>query len=274
MGRPTDRPEPTSGPAAATSVGVRDLRRFYVATGISATGDGVLFAAVPLAAASLAQNAWQVGAISAATTAAWLVAGLPAGALVDRTSLLRVMVVADLARTAALLILAAALIAGQVSVWSLFLIVFMLGLGSCFFDPAAQALIPAFVGKDRRRLLTANGVFWTLITACGSLIGPPLGALLFTWSKPLPFLFDALSFLLSGALIVRISLPRTRSIRTRLPFRAAITNGIRQVWRRRPLRVAAIGMGAYNFGFGVANATLVLFALHDLRLSERQFGLV
>ena len=265
----TESAEPGANPP-----GAQHLRGLYAATAISVTGDGVLLAAAPLAAASLTSNALQVAAVSAAGYAAWLLAGLPAGALVDRWALRRVMVTADLVRAATLLVLVVLIAVDRASALSLSLVVFALGVGSCFFDPAAQATIPALSGRGHADLRRLNGRYWSLDTLGRSLAGPPLGALLFAWARQLPFLVDAVSFLISGALVARVSHLPGPATSTSQPLWTAVREGLWVLWRQRELRTAALGMCAYNLGWSMANATLVLFATLDLRLSERQFGLV
>src|SRR5262245_42460108 len=114
----------------------RGLGVLLTATGVSVTGDGVLLAAGPLMVAAMTSNPVLVAAVAAAGPAAWLTVGLPAGALVDRWPRRRVMVAADLARCAVLAAFALLVAAGGAGIASLILAVFLVGVGSCFFDPA------------------------------------------------------------------------------------------------------------------------------------------
>jgi MFS family permease len=254
--------------------GSHHLRGLYAATAISVTGDGVLVAAAPLAAASLTQSAWQVGVVSAAGYAAWIFAGLPAGAMVDRSPLRAVMVASDLVRAAALLLLVGLLVLDRAAVWSLGAVALVLGIGSCFFDPAAQATIPALSGREPTSLQRINGRYWALDTLGRSLVGPPAGALLFAVYRPLPFVLDAVSFVVSAVLVARVSHIPAPTPGPHLQLWSAVRAGLQEIWARPQLRAAALGMGAYNFGWSMANATMVLFAIRELGLSEKQFGLV
>src|SRR3954465_1901925 len=76
----------------------RGLNRLLASTGVSIAGQGMVLAAVPLLAARLTGHPFEVSLTVAAPGGAWLVVGLPAGALVDRWPLRITMVVADLAR--------------------------------------------------------------------------------------------------------------------------------------------------------------------------------
>lgn len=77
-------------------VRARDFRRLWAAQSVSAIGSEARVVAVLLVAIfTLPATTLEVGALSAAETAAFLLAGLPAGVLVDRLSRRPVMVAAD-----------------------------------------------------------------------------------------------------------------------------------------------------------------------------------
>jgi MFS family permease len=240
---------------------------------ISVAGDGILFAAAPLLAASLSSDPLVIGAITSAGFAAWLVGGLPIGVLVDRLSLARVMLTSDAIRVAVLVAFTILLVSGDPPLLVLGTVMFLLGIGSCFFDPAAQALLPDSTSKEPPELLRTNLRLWMRDSMSRWLFGPPVGAALVSSRTFLPFLFDALTFLASAALIAR--LPREE--RSRLPgnpLRNDMWEGLRVMWCNHHLRVTTIGMTLYNLGWAVANATLVLFAIEILHLTEEQFGMV
>jgi len=242
-------------------------------TGVSVTGDGVLLAATPLLAASLTRDPLQIGIVSAAGYAAWLSVGLPAGALVDRWPYRRVMVTVDLLRTLVLLLLVGLIASGNATVWTLAISVFILGIGSCFFDPAGQAMIPALVGRDKDALEQANGKFWAIDTFGRALAGPPLGAAVFALGRFLPFLVDAFSFLLSALFVSR--LPEiSRHTTSSPPILASIRDGVSFLSRSSELRALTLGVAGYNLGWNIASATFVLFAQDILHVGNVAYGLL
>ncbi len=251
----------------------RSFRYLLTSTAVSVTGDGILIAAAPLLAASLTRDPVQIGIVAAAGYAAWFLVGLPAGAFIDRWPRRPVLVLVDLARCAVLLTLALLIVFDVANIWMLVVAVFVLGIGACFFDPAAQAMIPAIVGRSREALTTANGKFWTVDTFGRSLAGPPLGAVLFGIFRSLPFVVDAISFLISAALVSR--LPRVTPSNIERPrIRESIRDGVGFLYRTTELRVLAMGMALYNLGWNIAFATFVLFAQDVLRLGELGYGLL
>ena len=251
----------------------RGLGRLLASTGVSIAGQGMVLAAVPLLAARLTNDPFQVSLTVASTYAAWLIVGLPAGALVDRWPRRRTMVIADLVRALIIGGLGLAVIAGVAQIWLLILSVFLLGVASCFFDPAAQAALPALVGRDPSVLARANGRMWSLDLIGRSLIGPPLGAALFVMATGLPFLANAATFLLSAVLLVGLSsmrLPARVGEQSRLLV--SVREGLGYLSRHPELRTLTIGMGAFNFVYNLAYATLVLYAKDRLQVSEQGFG--
>jgi MFS family permease len=252
------------------------LGRLLASTGVSLSGQGVVAAAAPLLAASLTSSPFGVASVTAASYAASLLIGLPAGAMVDRWPRRSTMVVADLARALTVAVLAVLVATGAVSIGLLIVAVFVIAAAGCFFDPAAQAAIPVLVGRDDRRTLErANGWLWGMDVFGRSLVGPPVGAALFVLLAWLPFGLNALTFVVSAVLLIGVTAltPRPPSSgETRV--RADVAQGVRYLFEQRQLRGLAFGMSAYNFGYNLAYATLVLYVTRTLALRDTSFGLL
>ena len=251
----------------------RGLNRLLASTGVSIAGQGMVLAAVPLLAARLTSDPFEVSLTVAASYAAWLVVGLPAGALVDRWPRRTTMVVADVVRAMVVGALAITVLTGAVQLWTLVASVFLLGVAGCFFDPAAQAALPLVVGRDPTRLATANGRIWSLDLLGRSMVGPPLGAALFVLGASIPFFGNAIAFLLSAALLVGLGPMAPRATAAAHPpiFRS-VREGLIYVRRHRELRRLTVGMAVFNFVYNVAFSTFVLFARERLHVTETGFG--
>lgn len=255
----------------STAEPTRGVAPLLVSTGVSVAGDGAFIAAAPLLAASLTGNPLAISTVTMATYVPWLFVGLPAGALVDRWPKRRVMVTADLVRAAALGGLCALVWANHASVAALVVTVLIICSAQCFFDPAAQGVIPAIVGQDRSKLDHVNGQFWALDSMGRSLIGPFGGSWAFTAGRVFPFLGDCVSFLVSAVSVSR--LPKlSPPPKEHEPVLVAVRTGMRQLFRSRELLVLALGMGAYNFGYNVAFATFVLFTHSVLKVGAVGYG--
>jgi predicted MFS family arabinose efflux permease len=169
--------------------------------------------------------------------------------------------------------LAALVFVRAANVLFLVTVVLLVGIAQCFFDSAAQATIPAVVGRDKEALTHTNGRFWALDTVGRSLMGPPLGSTTFALNKTLPFLGDALTFFASAVLVSR--LPRIpASDEPREGLLTAVREGLQHLTHTRDLRVLAFSMGAYNFGYNLAIATFVLYAKDVLRVADAGYGVL
>lgn len=194
------------GQQSSTVARPTGINRLLASTAVSLIGQGAVAAAAPLLAASLTSSPLAVASVTAARSAASLIVGLPAGAFVDRWARRSTMIGADLIRSVVLIGLALMVAAGWATIPLVIVCVFVIASAGCFFDPAAQAAIPALVGREDTRALTrANGWLWGLDVFGRSLLGPPLGAALFVVAAWFPFGLNAATFAASALLLIGVS---------------------------------------------------------------------
>jgi len=86
--------------------------QLWSASALSNLADGLVKIALPLVAVTLTDSPGLVAGITLAVTLPWLLFALPAGALADRVDRRRAMVAANLARAAAVAVLAVPLVLG------------------------------------------------------------------------------------------------------------------------------------------------------------------
>lgn len=98
-----------------------------------------------------------------------------AGAVVDRLPRVRVMVAADLARTA----LAAGLPLVDQHLAAVYAAGFGMSAGAVFFNPAAASVLPAIVEDDE--LLAANSGLWSAAVVSQIALAPLAGAVVAAW---------------------------------------------------------------------------------------------
>jgi MFS family permease len=236
-------------------------------------GDGIGLAAGPLLVASLTGDAFLV---ALAATLQWLpplLFGLLAGALTDRLDRRLIVVAVDLARTAVLLTLTVAVATDHVSIGAVLAALFLLGTAEVFADNSSQTLLPMLVARDD--LAVGNARLQTGFITVNQLVGPPLGAALFTVGAAWAFGAQALVVALGAVLVSRIALPRRRrepGPRTRL--RHDIAEGFRWVLHNPAVRTLVLTILIFNVTFGAAWSVLVLYATQRLGLGAVGFGLV
>lgn len=243
--------------------------RMTVASGASTAGDGIRFAALPLLSAMLLRSPVQIAAVTAVATLPWLLFGLPAGVLVDRVRRVRVMVVADLCRAAALLALVVGLALDRVGFLELVVLAFVMGTGEVAFDLASFAVLPSVVAPEL--LERANGRLFAVQTAGRDIVGHLAGGVLIGVSRVWPFLVDAATFLVSAVLLRGMPDP---PVPPRAPSRIRddIREGITFLARDRTLLALALAAGVVNAVQLGQIAILPLLARDRLHLPTAWYG--
>lgn len=247
--------------------------RLWTSSTVSAAGDGLTFVALPLLAARLTRDPAQVALVQAAEHSAWLVMGLVSGALADRWDRVRIMAVSDLVRAVLFAAFVGLVATGQVSLPLLAVFAFVVGVFGVTNLNAASAFLPAVVRRDR--LETANSWLQIGMTVPSTMLGPPLGGVLFVAAASLPFGVDAVSFLLSGLLVLSLRSRVAVAPRTEAPpLKQALAEGIRYLWRSTVLRTLCLLLAVFNGVSAAVMGVLVLFATDRLGLSERGYGVL
>lgn len=226
------------------------------------------------AAAVLGATPFQMGILGAAQFLPRLAFGLVAGVWVDRLRRRPLMIVADVGRAALLASIPVAYVFGWLSMAQLYAVALGVGSFSVFFGVAAQAYVPALVGRVN---LTAANARMSGGEAVAQIAGPSLGGILVqAVSAPIAIGLDAVSYLVSGMFIGWIRRPEPpvppRSERRHLLDE--IREGLAAVAGRPVLRTLVLS--AVNIGFftgGIRGALIVLY-LVQLGVTPIEFGLV
>jgi MFS family permease len=234
------------------------FRLLWIGQLLSDTGSSVGSLAYPLLILALTHSAVLAGVVGTVRAIARLCLQLPAGALSDRLDRRLTMIVCDVLRTV-LLALLAVLIAVHLASWPVVLIVCVIeGGAGAIFDPAATATVPAIVPDGQ---LEEAWAATEARTYAAGLAGPALGGVLFGLGRAVPFLADAVSYVISFGTVSRIGgrfLPRHTAERKALWREAA--DGLRVVWQVPLLRAVLLVAPLVNFAFTgvVFTVTLVL----------------
>ena len=220
----------------------------------SQLGDWLFIVALPFAALSLGASAGQVGLVLAAQNLPFLFLALVGGAWADRLERRRVMLACDAIRAVVQAVAGVLLVTGAANLWELAALAAVYGAADAFFQPAAIGLLPATVSDDQ--LQQANALL-SLTRNVTRLVGAPLGGVLVAaLGAGEAVLVDALSFVISAALLARMRIPRAERREASEPTLRAIAAGWRAV-RERAWLISSLGMFAVYCGI-VLPAVLVL----------------
>ncbi|WP_405773795.1 MFS transporter [Streptomyces sp. NBC_00859] len=264
---------PSAGISRAPSL-TAGFHQVWSSVVVSSLGDGLRLVALPLLAARLTCDPRSIAAVTLAGQLPWLLFGLQAGALADRIDRRRILWTVDVARALVVGLLAVAVAAHAGSIPLLAAVAFVLGCGQTLFGGAFSSVVPVLVEPAARP--RANGRLQAGALISNTLLGTPLGAVLFAVTAALPFAVDCVSFALSAALL----LPLRGDFRPApaggkpATLRRDAVEGVRWLWRHWVLRRLCLVAGIGNFVGAAVIAVLVLFAERSLHLDAMGFALL
>ncbi|MGR6320999.1 MFS transporter [Micromonospora soli] len=253
----------------------RDFRLLWAGQAVSAVGSNVTAVALPLVAvAVLDATTFQVAVLTAAAWLPWLLAGLPAGAWVDRVRRRPVMIACDLASAALFLSVPAAALLDLLTVGQLLVVALGAGLARVFFETADQVYLPTLLRPEE--VPEGNAKLHATQTA-SYLVGPGLAGLIAQLAGAVTaVLLDAVSFLVSALCLRSIRAVEPRPERPDGPSSLGreVADGLRFVVRDPHLRVMTLFGAASNIGLTGYQAVLVVFLVRSAGLPPRLVGLL
>jgi MFS family permease len=252
----------------------RDFGLLWAGMTVSLVGDGIFLVAMAWQAYELWNAPAALSILGIGMTVPTIAFLLPAGVLSDRLDRRHVMLCADVGRAVVIAVLAALSLAGVLTFWQLVVIVALYGIGTAFFIPAFDAIVPDVVPSAD--LAAANALDQFIRPIALRLLGPALGgALVAGLGTGAAFSIDAASFGASTVAVFLMRPPATRSAHHIESSFGAVKEGLRfvrrRVWLWGTLLSAAF---AYLAFLGPAEVLLPYVVKNDLHASAGQLGLV
>jgi len=254
----------------------RDFRLLCGGESVSELGSQVSLLAIPLLAVrTLHATAFEMGLLTAASTAAFLIVGLPAGVWVDRVRRRRLMIGADLGRVLALGSIPIAAAVGRLTLAQLFVVTLVSGVLTVFFDVAYQSYLPALVGREH---LVEGNAKLTGSAEVAAVAGPgAAGALVQAVGSSAAVAVDSVTFLVSAMAVGAIRSPEPKPT---VPegghagLVEGIAQGLRFVFGNALLRAIAATTATSNFFSGIAAAVEIVFLVRQVHASPGVIGLL
>lgn len=252
----------------------RDFTKLWAGQTISQFGSQITLLAIPLAAAlTLQATPAQMGILSAAETAPFLLIGLFAGVWVDRLRRRPILLVADCARGVLLLAIPLATLLDVLTIGLLYAVAFLVGILTVFFDVAYQSYLPALVGREQ--LVEGNSKL-EVSRSAAQIAGPGVaGGLVQLITAPFAILVDALSFFASALSLafVRTAEPAPAPRAMHETVWKAIGAGLHVVFSNPLLRAIAGSTATNNLGSTIWYAIFILYMTRTLGLGAGVIGL-
>jgi MFS family permease len=282
-----------------------DFVKLWTAATISLFGTQVSLIAIPvIAVVILGATPFEVALVGTFEFLPFLLFTLPAGVWVDRLPRRRILIIGDLGRATMLATIPIAHVLDVLTIWQIFVVAFVNGVFTVFFDIADQSYLPTVL--EREELVDGNAKLQASMSTA-QVVGQPVGGgLVGLLTAPFALVIDALSFVLSALLIFAIrrreradspdparaveevvavtpagpsvATEKTGALPTDPPARRSVrqevAEGLRFVFGHRYLRNIAASTGWSNLFGNIAFAIFPVFVYRELGLSPEVVGFI
>lgn len=175
---------------------------------ISFAGDSIYMIALPWLILDITNSSTTTALVTMSSYLPTLIFGIFAGAIVDRYSKKKIMIVSDTLRLLIALLFPILILSGFKSTLLLGILAFSMSLSGIPFYPARDSLVPLIVSE--KKLTSANSII-TISAQLAHIIGPFFAGILVTVIEIVHlFTFDAITFLLSILFINQIKEKHTK----------------------------------------------------------------
>lgn len=266
--------EPNDAAGTVVAPAARAFWTYWTASATSTLGTGVTTVALPLVAVLvLHAGPVQMGVLAAASYVAWLVLGLPAGALVARSRVRGIQVVADLTRAAAVASVPVAWWLDALTFGHVVAVALVVSCANVLFDTANTTYFVSIVPRER---IQERNSLMSATHGVGELAGPSLGGLLVqAVGAVAALLVDVASYVVSAVLLrtlpeqEKASGPASGS-----PMRTMIAEGWTYVSRHPIVGPCMWYATLINFVNGGQLALFALYLVRELHAPAALVGLL
>jgi MFS family permease len=250
-----------------------DFMKLWVGQTISLFGGSFTALAVQfIGAVTLQASPLEMGFLAALGSAPSLLVGLFAGVWIDRHRCRPILIASDIGRALLLAAIPAAALTGVLTMDLLYVVSFLVGVLSVFFDLAYQSYLPTLV--DRDQLVEGNSklvVSSSIATVAGLSVA---GVVIQAITAPLAVALDAISYAASFVSVLLIRQREKAPDNVHPPMLAQVREGIGVVLGNPLLRALAGCLATSNFTSSIFFALYILFGTRELGLGAAALGLV
>jgi predicted MFS family arabinose efflux permease len=247
------------------------FQKLAISNLMAQSAEQLTLAAVPIVAVLMLEaGPGQIGVIAAVQSLPFLLLSIPLGLLADRMSRKKLMLLSEILRVFALMVLIAALLADQISVTLLAVVGFFAAVGTVGFSVSAPSLVPALVTRDN--LAKANGRL-ELARSMAFAGGPALAGALIAWmGASTSFVLSLMLSLAAVGFLNQIQEPARAAVPARHPW-LELKDGSYFVWNSNLLKPILFTSVAWNISWFVLQAIYVPYAIRTLGMDASAVGL-
>jgi MFS family permease len=222
-----------------------NFRLLWFGQAVSAAGDSLVPVALAFATLGISGSAGALGLVLGSATVARVISLPIGGVWADRLPRQLVMLTSDGVRAAVDAVLAVILITAHGQLWHLVGAAIIYNLADGFFTPAATALMPQAVSRERLQQANALMGLSRSVTSIG---GPAISGILVALISPgWVFAIDGISFVVSATSLAMLHIPRGEAA-ARAGFWKELVEGWQAVTSRRWYVLNLASHALWNFG--------------------------
>jgi Na+/melibiose symporter-like transporter len=254
----------------------RAFQNLFVSNLATNLGDGVLRTAGPLLAVRLTSDPLLISLLAALALLPWLFFAIPAGILIDRIDRRTALGIANGARVVLAILLVALFATGNLTIWWLYIAVFIDGACETIYDGAIRAMMPSLVPKTL--LPTANSRIEAGELVLSQFLAAPLTSLLFGVAVLIPLGSNIAFYAL--AVVLALLLPRAASGKqftdvgdeARPKWYLQFVDGYRFIMASKMFRTLWFFQTFIGLCVSAATAGVVLFVIKGEGLPSNLYG--
>ena len=255
-----------------------DFLKLWTAETASVFGSAITQLALPLIAATVLDvTPFEFGLLTTIEFLPFILLSLPAGVWVDRLRRRPILIAGDVGRAIAIASIPVAFYFDALTIWQLYIVGFVNGCLTVFFDVAWQSYLPSVV--DRDQLVEGNSKL-QITQSAAQILGPGVAGLLIgALRAPFAMVLDSLSYVVSAIFVFWIRRPEPpievhdEAVHgPKNSMREDIAVGLRYVLGHKWLRSIATTTGTSNFFGNVMGGILILYLTQERGLSAQALG--
>jgi MFS family permease len=224
----------------------REFRYLWIGNTVSGCGDQFFLVALPWLILQLTGSGAVLGGIMMVQAIPRAGLMLIGGAVTDRISPRKIMILTAASRTFLVAALAAFIWTHHVGIWQIYVLSFLFGVADAFAAPAAQTLLPSLVAPAQ--LPAANALSQGTQQLAMLTMPAPAGIIIAAFGVATAFSIDAVSFLFIIAALLMLRDPRRiESAAPRSNIVHSILEGLRYVKNDVALRTLLLVASVLNF---------------------------
>lgn len=249
----------------------RDYLLLWSGQAISSFGSAASHIVLPLLILDLTHSPAQAGLVGAVATIPYVVLSLFAGVFVDRWNRKKVMMVCEIARALVSGSIFLAILYHHISLAQIYIAALLEGLFFVFFDLSEIASLRQIVGKDQ--VSTASSQSFAT-DGLASLLGPSIGTAFYQVRQFVPFLLDAVSYLISLLTLHFISSHfQEERVLEEKKIRKELMEGISWLFKNKVIRFMALLNAGVSFIFADLMLIIIVLAKEQFA-SPSEIGLI